>query len=60
MTVTIPFGRTGMTLEDDLPGAEILESRIGELRAAGSEDSLVQEAMANPIGSPTLWELARG
>ncbi len=60
MTVTIPFGRTGMTLEDDLPGAEILESRIGELRAAGSEDSLVQEAMANPIGSPTLRELARG
>ena len=60
MTVTIPFGRTGMTLEDDLPGAEILESRIGELQAAGSEDSLVQEAMADPIGSPTLRELARG
>ena len=60
MTATIPFGRTGMTLADIPPGAEILESRISRLQAAGSEDSVVREAMANPIGSPALRELARG
>ncbi|MGI5855572.1 MAG: nickel-dependent lactate racemase [Candidatus Merdivicinus sp.] len=60
MTATIPFGRTGMTLADIPPGAEILESRISRLQAAGSEDSVVREAMASPIGSPTLRELARG
>ena len=60
MMVTIPFGRTGMTLADIPPGAEILESQVSRLQAAGSEDSVVREAMASPIGSPALRELARG
>ncbi len=60
MMVTIPFGRTGMTLADIPPGAEILESQVSRLQAAGSEDSVVREALASPIGSPALRELARG
>lgn len=60
MAVTIPFGRAGMELHADLTGAELLESRIGQLAASGSEDDLVRAAMAAPIGTPTLRELAAG
>lgn len=60
MAVTIPFGRALMELAADLSGAELLESRIGELAASGSEDELVRAAMAAPIGTPTLRELAAG
>ena len=39
---------------------EVLESGIGELKATKSEDELVLEAMAKPIDSPKLSELAKG
>lgn len=60
MAITIPFGKSGMVLHDALVGAEILESRVGELKAEGSEDALVQAAMEHPIGTPTLRQLAQG
>ena len=60
MAVTIPFGRAVMELRAGLDGAEVLESRIGELAADRSEDDLVQAAMAAPTGTPPLWELAAG
>jgi len=60
MALTIPFGRSGMTLHDNLAGAEILESRIGKLSASGSEDDLVRAAMETPIHSAPLYELAAG
>ena len=60
MAITIPFGKSGMELHADLSGAEILESHIGELTAADTEDGLVQAAMRAPIGSPRLCELAAG
>ena len=56
----IPYGVTGAELRRDVSGAEILESQIGTLKAEGSEDALVQKAMAAPIGSPRLSALARG
>ena len=56
----IPYGVTGAELRRNVSGAEILESQIGTLKAEGSEDALVQKAMAAPIGSPRLSELARG
>ena len=56
----IPYGTTGTELRRDVSGAELLESQIGTLKAQGSEDELVQAAMAAPIGSPRLSELARG
>ena len=60
MVCRLPFGKTGMELHADDPGAEVLVSRIGELRAGDSEDAIVQAAMAAPIGSPTLRALSRG
>lgn len=60
MALTIPFGAGGMQLHADLTGAEVLESRIGQLAASGSEDDLVRAAMAAPIESVPLRELARG
>lgn len=60
MSVTIPFGKAGMTLSADLTGAEVLESHIGELKATDTEDGLVKAAMAQPIGTPCLRELAAG
>lgn len=60
MAIVIPFGNAGMTLHDDLVGAEILESHIGELKASDTEDGLVRAAMAAPIDTPRLRELAAG
>ncbi len=60
MSLTIPFGKSGMPLHADLSGAEILESHVGELKATDTEDGLVKAAMAHPIDSPTLRELAVG
>lgn len=56
----IPYGTTGMDLNIDLQGTEVLESGIGNLKATGSEDELVLRAMASPIASPTLSALAQG
>ena len=60
MSVIIPFGKSGMPLHADLGRAEVLESRVGELKAADTEDGLVLAAMASPIDSPRLRELAAG
>ena len=60
MPLSIPFGRGTMPLHEEPVRGEILESRVGELRAEGSEDDLVRAAMAHPIDSPTLRELAVG
>ena len=62
MNMKLPFSTTGMTLtlDDDLD-YEILESAIASMpKSEKSEDELVLEAMANPIGSPKLSELAKG
>ena len=60
MSINIPFGKCGMTLNADLSGAEILESHVGELKATDTEDGLVRAAMAHPIDSPRLRDLAVG
>ena len=60
MALTIPFGSSGMTLHADLSGAEVLTSHIGELTASDTEDGLVLAAMAKPIDSKPLHELAAG
>ena len=60
ITMRIPYGTTGLELHRDVSNAEVLESAIGTLKAQGSEDDIVKAAMANPIGSPTLRQLAQG
>lgn len=56
----IPYGTTGLELSRDVSGAEVLESAIGTLKAVGSEDDIVKKAMAEPIASSKLSELAKG
>lgn len=60
MHVKIAYGRTGIELDRAVSSAEVLLSRAHELSGGGDEDGLVQAAMAHPIGSPTLRELAIG
>ena len=56
--VHIPYGKT--FIDFDETGASVLTSRIGELKAEGSGSDIVKKAMADPIDSPRLSELARG
>ena len=62
MNIKLPYSREGMMLHlDDTLDYEILESAIASMPESGkSEDEIVMEAMAHPIGSPKLSELAAG
>ncbi len=56
-----PYGKR--LLEHDFSGEDlrgVLVSKLHGFRAAKSGDGLVRDAMAAPVGSPTLRELARG
>ena len=54
----IPYGSGSLPLEEG--NAAVLRSAIGELKAAGSGQDIVRAALAAPIGSPRLRELAAG
>ena len=56
--IRIPYGKSFIEFEEG--NAPVLTSRIGELKAAGSGLEIVRAAMAEPIDSPRLRELARG
>ena len=56
--ISIPYGKT--SIEFDETGANVLTSRIDELKAEGDGLSIVKAAMENPIDSPRLCELAKG
>ncbi|MBR1455570.1 MAG: nickel-dependent lactate racemase [Oscillospiraceae bacterium] len=56
--IDIPYGKT--FIEFDETGANVLCSKIGELKAEGDGLSIVKAAMENPIESPRLCELAKG
>lgn len=62
MDIKLPYSKDGMVLHlDDSLDYEILESAIASMPKSGkSEDEIVADAMAHPIGSPKLCELARG
>ncbi len=59
MEIKIPYGKTYQTLEikEDF---QLIESKIQELGKAADEDKIVLDAMASPIASPKLSELAAG
>jgi len=60
-TFSLPFGKEKIKLE--LPEeqvAGVLVSHAHEYKAPKSEAELVADALANPIGSPKLSELAKG
>ena len=60
-TIALPYGHTSLDLHVDEEHLEALvETRMGELVPDPSEEELVREALANPIGTPRLRDLARG
>ena len=56
--ITIPYGKTHLTY--DFPYDGLLTSRVDQLKSEKSGLELVRQAMASPIGSPSLKELAAG
>jgi len=61
MTISIPYNRTHLTAEipdDRIKG--VLKSRLETYTPAASQQQLVEAAMAHPIGTQTLEELAAG
>ena len=61
MNIHIPYGKAELTLT--LPQervAAVLESKAHGYQAEASETELVRRAMAAPVGTPRLQELARG
>ena len=56
--ITIPYGKAHLTC--DIPYNGLLVSRIETLKSERAGRELVQEALAKPIGSPRLRELAVG
>jgi Uncharacterized conserved protein len=59
--IAIPFGRTSQ--EIDIPDARVggvLRSRFGDMKTTLSEKELVENALKNPIGAPSLSTLAAG
>lgn len=62
MDLRLPYAKDGMTLHlDPALDYEILESSIQQMpKSEKTQDELVLEAMAHPIGSPKLSELSVG
>ena len=59
--IKFPFGREELELEiDEERLQKVLVSRAHQFEAEKSESKIVKEALANPIGSQHLSELARG
>ena len=58
MKLKLPYGREPIILETEEAG--VIRSRIDELSADRPGREIVEEAMARPIGSPRLEELAAG
>lgn len=56
--ISIPYGKGQLCWEFPYDG--LLTSRVDQLKSEKTGQKLVEEAMAHPIGSPTLRELAVG
>ena len=58
--VRVLYGKGAIEFDEARYGADVIESRIGELKAEGEGREIVRKALENPIGSPRLRELAKG
>lgn len=61
MKIEIPYGRTVLSADipDERVGA-VLNNRLHDYEPPAAADVLVEQALASPIGSPPLCELAKG
>ena len=58
--VNILYGKGGIEFDEARYGANVITSKIGELKATASGREIVRAAIENPIESPRLRELAKG
>ena len=58
-TVRIPYGHGSLELEVDPATVRVIEGDIASAAPAAPADELVRAALAHPIGTPRLSELAR-
>ena len=58
--VRVLYGKGAIEFDEARYGADVIESRIGELKAEGEGREIVRKALENPIGSSRLRELAKG
>ena len=58
--VRVLYGKGAIEFDEARYGADVIESRIGELKAEGVGREIVRKALENPIGSTRLRELAKG
>ena len=56
--ISIPYGKTHLTYPYPYNG--LLTSRVDQLKSSKPGRQLVEEAMATPIGTKPLWQLAEG
>ena len=60
-TIQLPYGHATLDLHVEEEHLEALvETKMGELEPSPSEEELVRQALAQPLGTPCLSELARG
>ena len=58
--VQVLYGKGAIEFDEARYGADVIESRIGELKAEGEGCEIVRKALENPIESSRLRELAKG
>jgi len=59
-TIALPYGHASLELHVEEECLEaVVETRMGELEPDPSEEDLVRQALASPIGTPRLRDLAR-
>ena len=58
--VRVLYGKGAIEFDEARYGADVIESRIGELKAEGEGREIVRKALENPIESSRLRELAKG
>lgn len=60
-TIQIPYYTSHMELHVDEANLKaVVTAKIHDYKPAKSEEELVRDALANPIGSQPLWQLAQG
>ena len=61
MKIEIPYGKTVLSADiPDVRVSAVLNNRLHDYEPLAAADELVEQALASPISSPPLCELAKG